>query len=123
MTSLTAKPYGWTPTQVLVWSRAAFKCEYCHRNLLSSVMAYDSGELDHIDPRRSRQATWNLALCCRMCNRIKRHFVPQGMPDPRNDRIGAIRAFQPRIKEGWRKKHAILRAVRALIRGTSGAAA
>jgi 5-methylcytosine-specific restriction endonuclease McrA len=84
---LCRDPHAWTRDQVRVWARAQFRCEYCGRDMLASAVVYDTGELDHIDPKRSRSALWNLALACRLCNRIKRRFRPTRMPNPKINRL------------------------------------
>ena len=56
--------------------RARFRCEYCDRDLLSSVDAYHSWHLDHLVPRSrgGADAVENYALSCKPCNFMKRHW-------------------------------------------------
>ncbi|GHA12842.1 hypothetical protein GCM10008090_23150 [Arenicella chitinivorans] len=59
-------------SQIPIAIRAGFKCEYCDKDLLESIDAYDSWQIDHIVPDGNNDFD-NLALTCKLCNFTKRH--------------------------------------------------
>ena len=64
---------GWGPWVINIAIRAKFRCEYCDRDLLSSVDAYKEWQHDHIIPQRvdtntDKDRLENMALSCRTCN-------------------------------------------------------
>jgi 5-methylcytosine-specific restriction endonuclease McrA len=62
--------------------RAQFSCEYCGKNLLESVDAYDSWQIDHIMPRNDNsdnEDLENLALSCKTCNFAKCHSTTEAL--------------------------------------------
>jgi len=69
-----------------------FRCAYCGRDLVASIEALDSWQEDHLHPKSSRpdDAFENRVVSCKLCNFVKRGYVPQG----------ATRA--ERIADGWR---------------------
>jgi 5-methylcytosine-specific restriction endonuclease McrA len=70
------KKLNFPEEQMAVAVRARFCCEYCGKDLLESVDAYDSWQIDHIIPKNDEPAnehTDNLALSCKTCNFAKRH--------------------------------------------------
>ena len=64
---------GWGLWVIDIAIRAKFRCEYCDRDLLSSVDAYKEWQHDHIIPQRvdtnaDKDRLENMALSCRTCN-------------------------------------------------------
>lgn len=100
-------PRGWSAQQVDVGIRANFCCEYCERDLISSVNDYDAWQVDHILPRTDeRESLWNLALSCKTCNFLKRHSIPTDPIDPKSDRSHAISVVRELINERRERKQA-----------------
>ena len=61
----------WSAKSVFLGERAEFKCEYCGRDLLSSVNDYKDWQEDHIVPKSKggdNDDVNNLAVSCRPCN-------------------------------------------------------
>ena len=110
-----------------IWVRARFHCEYCGIPMLGNVMAFYSYEFDHILPASkypgnplvsmptsallvskdlSLDDISNLALSCKLCNRLKSDFDP-------NDKIGVYSGDGPLdpetrralIKSAWEEIH------------------
>ena len=66
----------WGPVELLIGFRAAFKCEYCERNLLKDADSYVLWQKDHIQ-RHGGDDVENLALACLICNaRLKNRWEP-----------------------------------------------
>ena len=68
-----AAEMGWGSWVIDIAVRAKFRCEYCDRDLLSSVDAYKEWQHDHIIPQRvdekqDKDRLDNMALSCRTCN-------------------------------------------------------
>ncbi len=61
-----------------IGERAGYKCEYCDRDMLASLSAFNSWVHDHIIPRSAggEDSFENLALCCQYCNGIKYSWNP-----------------------------------------------
>lgn len=79
-----AKELRWGPLNCDAGVRANFCCEYCKRDMLASLEAYYSWELDHIVPGGGNDIE-NIALACRTCNHLKHTYVPLG--DSRTEKI------------------------------------
>lgn len=61
----------WSKESAFLGERAGFKCEYCGRDLLSSVNDYKDWQEDHIVPKSkggNNDDLNNLAVSCRTCN-------------------------------------------------------
>jgi 5-methylcytosine-specific restriction endonuclease McrA len=89
-----------------------FKCEYCGTDLLSSVDAYYSWQIDHIIPqsREGEHLYENIAICCTTCNFMKRAYLPEG--DTRAERIADAKRF---IMESRQQKLAELNHIREVV--------
>lgn len=89
---------GWSPE---IGERAGYKCEYCGKDMLASVNAWNCWETDHIipqyDPDGPGDTFENYALACHSCNFcIKRMFNPAdevGYDASRDELIRASRAY------------------------------
>ena len=70
----------WNLETARLGARAGFRCEYCGKDLLASVDAYDSWQVDHIVPssKKGDDHFDNLALACKTCNFMKRNRTPAG---------------------------------------------
>ena len=82
--------------QMHIAVRAQFRCEYCGKNLLESVDAYDSWQIDHIIPRNDdpeNEDIENKALTCKTCNFAKRHSATEALLNctSRQERIDEAR--------------------------------
>ncbi len=109
-------PLSWSPESLALGIRAGFRCEYCGRDLLASVDAYDTWQTDHIHPtsRGGDDSIDNKAVACGTCNRLKRHTVLDlGPESSREQMIGAYwrDVIEPRREE----KRARLTRVKELI--------
>jgi 5-methylcytosine-specific restriction endonuclease McrA len=61
----------WSAKSAFLGERAGFRCEYCGRDLLSSVNDYKEWQEDHIVPKSKggdNDDLNNLAVSCRTCN-------------------------------------------------------
>ncbi len=98
---------------------SGFRCIYCDRYLLESIDSFDLWENDHLEPtsRGGEDNLQNMALSCRLCNKIKRHWVPADLMSL--DRAGRIRAAREYVEEGRRRKEAYLDSVKAILRENS----
>ena len=68
-----AEEMNWGLWVIDIAVRANFRCEYCDRDLLSSVDAYKEWQHDNIIPQRvdneeDKDRLSNMALSCRTCN-------------------------------------------------------
>lgn len=82
-----AKKFNWSERNVRVAIRAKCYCEYCGRDLMSSVDSYFSFTVDHLIPRKTGAGVTpdgknedidNLVLSCRTCNvNLKGQWVPR----------------------------------------------
>ena len=70
---------------------ADFRCEYCGEDLLASLGAYYSIQIDHVLPvsHDGPHCFENMALSCKPCNLLKRDFVPSG--SNREERVADAR--------------------------------
>lgn len=71
---------GWSFGTLKIWSESDFKCVYCDRDMIATLDACKIAKLDHILPQSRyplllKEST-NLALCCDVCNRLKRNWDP-----------------------------------------------
>lgn len=98
---------GWPDFMIDIGIRAKFCCEYCGKELLSSVDAYDSWQKDHIVPNGSDNIS-NLAVACKTCNFIKRRTDPS-MGLAETDRESLIKVAKAVIDERRRGKRLVLR--------------
>ena len=82
--SALASEQDWFPQTAWVGARAGFCCEYCGQDMLASVDAYESWQIDHIHPQSHGEGIDdidgcdNLAVSCKACNFMKRDIVPEG---------------------------------------------
>ena len=65
--------------QVTLGIKASFRCQYCGRDLLESVNAYDSWNTEHVVPtsKKGDPGPENWALACKTCNFIKGNWLPE----------------------------------------------
>jgi hypothetical protein len=95
--------------------RCNFKCEYCGRFLLASIEDYDTWQWDHLKPiaKRGEDTEANGVIACKLCNFMKRDFVPSPSPAQlgREEYIAEVRAF---LKGERQKKLERLNAVRKI---------
>ena len=96
----------WPAFMVELGIRANFCCEYCGKNLLESIEAYDSWQKDHIIPNGNDDLS-NLALACKICNFAKRHTDPTNRAKG-TDRESLIQAAKEIIDERLAKKEEVL---------------
>jgi hypothetical protein len=108
----------WSFTQLKLGIRANFQCEYCSRDLLASFNDYDSWQIDHILAKSlgGSDEFWNLALCCKACNFIKRHSAPPNGLHPLRDRTATISAFRELISARREKREATVECFAATLR-------
>jgi 5-methylcytosine-specific restriction endonuclease McrA len=69
-----------------------FKCIYCDRDLLYSIVDYDCWTEDHIQPTSKggeQDAADNLVIACKLCNFVKGNHPPAGAT--RDERIADAR--------------------------------
>ena len=72
---------GWSRESAQLGVRSSFRCEYCDRYLLRSIEDYDAWQTDHIIPVSkggSETDLENKAIACKICNFMKRSYVPEG---------------------------------------------
>ena len=109
---------GWPDWMVDLGLRANFRCEYCDKDLLASVDAYDDWQKDHIVPNGSDHVS-NLAIACKTCNFIKRNTDPQPLSTD-GDRQALVAAAREIVGERRARKEEILKrtkdAVAVLVR-------
>ncbi len=97
---------SWPAFMIDIGIRADFCCEYCGKDLLTNVDAYDSWQKDHIVPNGG-DGVDNLAVSCRTCNFVKRKTDPSiGLDSP--DRAALIRAARLIVQERRQEKELIL---------------
>ena len=107
---------GWSQETLDLGLRAGFRCEYCGRDLLASVDAYDAWQNDHIHPKSSGggDSFDNKAVACGTCNRAKRNTVLD--PGSEWNRTLMIEAYSRDVIEPRReKKRARLVRIKALL--------
>jgi hypothetical protein len=94
-----AKKYHWNEHTLAVALRARFKCEYCGLDFLASEQNYYLFERDHVLPesKGGEDKYDNLAASCRLCNTIKRAFMPPGVT--REDRIKEAKIYIAKYRE------------------------
>ena len=111
-------PMGWSTEQVSLALRAGFCCEYCDRDLLSSVHDYDSWQIDHILPlsRNGPDEFGNRAIACRTCSYLKRNALPDAHIDPLSDRDHALQEVRRMLDERRTRKQAQVEKLRRLFR-------
>lgn len=110
--------HGWSEVAVRMGIRAGFHCEYCDRDLLKSVDDYDTWQVDHIVPLSkggSETEFENLAVACKPCNFIKRHWEPADSRDLPFDRTKRIEVVRELIKQRRERKHNDLARMRELV--------
>ena len=97
---------SWPEFMIEIGIRADFRCEYCGRDLLRDIDAYESLQKDHIVPRRD-DGVDNLAVSCKTCNFLKRRTDPSiGLDD--SDRTALVKAARSIVQERRRAKQSIL---------------
>lgn len=67
----------WGPVNAQVAVAADFHCEYCGLDMLQSLEAYYSWQIDQIIPAGGYTPE-NCALACRTCNHLKHARKPEG---------------------------------------------
>ncbi len=89
----------WGRAQAERGVRANFKCEYCDKDLLTSVENFKEWQEDHIIPssKCGNDDDSNIAVSCRTCNvNVKSRWNPLDVvPDnhSREDLIKAVREY------------------------------
>ncbi len=81
--------------------RANFHCEYCGRDLLSSVDNYKAWNEEHIIPKKSggkENDDNNIAVACDTCNRLKGRWNPSLVCGPKASREELIKAAREYIE-------------------------
>ena len=71
------KALKWGPVNAQVAVAAGFCCEYCGTDMLKSLEAYYSWQIDQIIPAGGYTPE-NCALACRTCNHLKHARIPMG---------------------------------------------
>jgi len=92
---------GWSRQTLSMWRRANYKCEYCGKSLIDSADDYFfSAEKDHVVPGAGEELE-NLALACRVCNRIKRrkNFTEGGTIIQRSEIIAKAAQYIAQIRK------------------------
>ena len=113
---------GWSEHQARLGIRANSKCEYCGMDLLGSIHAYDAWERDHIIPGRGDDLS-NVALACRLCNKMKKNWrLPAGL-SPGGDRSRCVEAAKAHLEPLRQAKEEKLEQAKALISRYRAAAA
>ncbi len=109
---------GWSKPQAELGTRAGFECEYCGRPLLASIEDYDAWQVDHIVPlsKHGEDEPWNLALSCKICNFMKRNWLPPEGLDPKSSRAASIAAVRALISEKRAATQRELDSVAALVK-------
>ena len=95
---------GFSPESAVLGLEQGFRCAYCDRWLLESIDTLDLWENDHLTPvsRGGEEGTANLVLSCRLCNKIKRHWIPSTTVGiSRRELTEAARVY---VSEGRRAK-------------------
>ena len=93
--------WRWGKEQAKRGIRADFKCEYCDKDLLSSVENYKEWQEDHIVPQceEGDDIDENIAVSCRTCNvNIKGRWNPRkhlstGVEPVRENLIQVVREY------------------------------
>lgn len=69
---------SWGPVDADLGIDSDFKCQYCNKDLLSSVDNYKEWQTDHLIPSSADGADSkeNYVICCRTCNFIKGRWNP-----------------------------------------------
>lgn len=75
---------NWGPVNTQAAVSANFHCEYCGLDMLESLEAYYSWQIDQIIPSGGYTLE-NCALACRTCNHLKHARKPKG--SSRKERI------------------------------------
>lgn len=110
---------GFSREAALVGVRAGFACEYCGRYLLDSIDDYDIWEQDHIvpvskTPEPPKEDASHMALACRLCNKIKRAWAPEGVTElERHQKIDRAREL---IFQGRAEKVRLVMKIREILR-------
>ena len=68
---------NWVPVNSQVAVASGFRCEYCGLDMLQSLEAYFSWQIDQIQPAGGYTPE-NCALACRTCNHLKHSRRPNG---------------------------------------------
>ena len=115
--TIAARLPDWSKEAAFLGLRAGFRCEYCSRNLLTSVEDYDAWQNDHVLPRSrggSEDLMINGALACKTCNFIKRHTKPVWAHASKS-RDELVRLYGELIAERRQKKQVKLDNIRDLL--------
>lgn len=76
-----------------------FRCEYCGMDMLASVDAYYSWQMDHIIPssQGGEHSFENFAISCVTCNKMKGSYYPIGTT--REERVSDAKRFIDAYRE------------------------
>jgi hypothetical protein len=108
---------GWIDKDARLGIRANFKCEYCDKDLLSSVESYKAWEKDHIIPKEQGgdDSDENLAISCNTCQfKIKGRWNPKEVCEngaTRDELIKAVRIYIAKKRTDLLKEVAHLREI------------
>jgi hypothetical protein len=85
----------WGPVDADLGIDADFKCQYCNKDLLSSVDNYKEWQTDHLIPSSADGADSkeNYVICCRTCNFIKGRWNPAAVcsnPHPSREQLISV---------------------------------
>ena len=116
---LTSKTYGWSPDAAEMGIRASFRCEYCDRDMLSSVDAYDAWQEDHVIPqsRKGPDQVDNKALACKTCNFMKGDWDPRSELPEGVERAEYVQAARRYVGNKRAQKLAEIEELRSLVSG------
>lgn len=91
----------WGEDSAKLGYNAGFRCEYCGKDLLSSVENYKEWQEDHIIPKSKGggETNDNYALSCRTCNFIKHIWDPREYCKGDINRGNLIKAVRKYIEE------------------------
>ena len=107
----------WGPMGIDCGIRAGLRCEYCDRDLLSSLDDYKAWAQDHIVPERlgGQHTLENMAVACHSCNSAyKKAWDPRsvaGVSASREELVAVTREF---VAEKRRTEQEVLAQVREI---------
>ena len=103
----------WGPMGIACGLRAGFRCEYCDRDLLSSLDDYKAWAQDHIQRLGSADTFENMAVACHPCHSAyKKAWDPRYVAGPTASRAELVTATRKLIAEKRAAEQAVLTEVR-----------